>query len=62
VGDRNPIELPTIGLTAYVAAVYVEVVPGDRRHAVSPDVLVESSVADFLAGRDPVLRRALSLR
>jgi hypothetical protein len=61
-GDRNPIELPTIGLTAYVAAVYVEVVPGDRRHAVSPDVLVEPSVADFLAGRDPVLRRALSLR
>ena len=34
-GDRNPIELPTVGLTAYVAAVYVEVA-GDRRHAVSP--------------------------
>ena len=61
-GDRNPIELPTVGLTAYVAAVYVEVVPGDRRHAVRPDVPVEPTVADFLAGRDPVLRRALALR
>ena len=61
-GDRNPIELPTAGLTAYVAAVYVEVVPGDRRPAVRPDVLVEPSAADFLAGRDPVLRRALALR
>jgi hypothetical protein len=61
-GDRNPIVLPTVGLTAYVAAVYVEVVPGDKRGTVRPDALVEPTVADFLAGRDPVLRRALALR
>jgi hypothetical protein len=61
-GDRNPIGLPIVGLTAYVAAVYVEVVPGDRRHTVRPDVLVEPSAADFIGGRDPVLRRALALR
>ena len=52
-GDRNPIELPVAGLTAYVAAEYVEVVRSDRRLAVEPDVRVEPTVADFLAGRDP---------
>ncbi len=61
-GDRNPIELPVAGLTAYVAAVYVEIAPRDRRDAVQPNVRVEPTVADFLAGRDPVLRRALALR
>ena len=61
-GDRNAIELPVVGLTAYVAAVYVEVAPRDRRDAVQPDVRVEPTVADFLAGRDPALRRALALR
>jgi hypothetical protein len=61
-GDRNQIDLPVVGLTAYVAAHWVEVVRGDKRHAVVPDVRVESTVADFLAGRDPVLQRALALR
>lgn len=61
-GDRNAIELPVAGLTAYVAAQYVEVVRGDKRHAVMPDVRIEPTVADFLAGRDVVLRRALALR
>jgi hypothetical protein len=61
-GDRIPIELPVAGLTAYVAAEYVEVSRFDTRDAVQPDVRVEPSVADFLAGRDPVLRRALALR
>jgi hypothetical protein len=60
-GDRIPIELPRAGLTAYVAAEWVEVVPGDTRLAVEPDVPVEPTVADFLAGRDPVLARALAL-
>jgi hypothetical protein len=61
-GDRTPIRLPALGLTAYVAAEWVEVEPSDERLAVEPDVRVEPTVADFLAGRDPVLRRALALR
>ena len=61
-GDRNAIELSVVGLTAYVAAEYVEAVRGDERHAVLPDVRVEPTVADFMAGRDVVLRRALALR
>ena len=60
-GDRIPVELPRAGLTAYVAAEWVEAAPGDTRLAVEPDVLVEPTAADFLAGRDPVLERALAL-
>jgi len=36
--------------------------PGDKRLAVQPDVPVEPTAADFIAGRDPVLARALALR
>ena len=61
-GDRQSIDLPVAGLTAYVAAYWVEVAPRDKRPAVLPNVRVEPTVADFLAGRDPVLRRALALR
>jgi hypothetical protein len=60
-GDRIPIELPRAGLTAYVAAEWVEVAPGDTRLAVEPDVHVEPTAADVLAGRDPVLAAALAL-
>ena len=61
-GDRQAIDLPVVGLTAYVAGYWVEVAPRDKRPAVQPTVRVEPTVADFLAGRDPVLRRALALR
>jgi Peptidase family S41 len=61
-GDRAPIVLRQIGLTAYVALEYVEVNSRDRRLAVEPDVRVEPTAADFRAGRDPVLARALGLR
>jgi Peptidase family S41 len=60
-GDRIPIELASAGVTAYVAAEWVEVAPEDDRLAVEPDVPVEPAAADFLAGRDPVLERALTL-
>jgi hypothetical protein len=61
-GDRAPIPLPQVGLTAYVALEYVEVNSRDKRLAVQPDIRVEPTAADFLAGRDPVLRHALALR
>ena len=61
-GDRAPITLRRVGITAYVALEYVEANRHDRRLAVEPDVRVEPTAADFLAGRDPVLTRALSLR
>jgi hypothetical protein len=60
-GDSIPIELPRVGLTAHVAAEWVEVAPGDHRPAVEPDVRVEPTAAAALAGRDPVFERALAL-
>jgi hypothetical protein len=60
-GDRIPIELAAAGLTAYVAAEWVEIAPDDDRLAVEPDVPVEPTAADFLASRDPVLEKALAL-
>jgi hypothetical protein len=61
-GDRAPIPLPRIGITAYVALEYVEVNRRDRRLAVEPDVRVEPTAAEVLAGRDAILARALALR
>ncbi len=45
-----------------MAALYWEFAnPGDKRLAVAPDIPVVLSAADFFAGRDPVLARALAL-
>ncbi len=59
--DTIPSLLPTSGLYVHVAAEYHERRrgPKDRRLAVEPDVRVEPTAADYLAGRDPVLERAL---
>ena len=57
-GDSTPVELTHAGLTAHVATIYQDYGPAD----VEPDVHVEPTAADLLAGRDPVLARALALR
>jgi hypothetical protein len=61
-GDRRQVELPSLGWTVYVAPQYVEVVRGDRRTEVRPDVPVALTARAYFAGRDPVLARAISLR
>jgi C-terminal processing protease CtpA/Prc len=58
-GDSTPVDLPSLGLTVHVAVERVEAVAKDTRLAVEPDVRVELTAADFFAGRDPVLARAL---
>jgi hypothetical protein len=59
-GDNTLIELPVSGLVLRLANQYVQVTrPGDRRQTIRPDVRVELTAADFFAGRDPVLARAL---
>ena len=58
-GDSAPVEVPSLGLTVHVSVQEVEVVPEDTRLAVEPDVPVALTAADFFAGRDPVLARAL---
>jgi hypothetical protein len=58
-GDAQEIELPTLGVTVHAPTQWVEVVPGDGRLAVPPDVAVPLTAAAFFAGRDPVLAAAL---
>jgi Peptidase family S41 len=61
-GDTVPVLLPSSGITVHIAARYWDFSkgPGDKRLAVTADRKVKVSVADFLAGRDPVLDAALS--
>ena len=61
-GDSIAIMLERAGLTVHVATAYWEFgPPGDKRQETPVDVRVEPTAADFLAGRDPVLARALAL-
>jgi hypothetical protein len=60
-GDTFPLLLPATGWYVHIAARYVERRrgPRDRRLAVAPDVHVDLTSAQYFAGRDPVLDRAL---
>lgn len=61
-GDAEIVELPRSGLTVRVATLHwVLAAADDRRLAVLPDIRVPLTAADFFAGRDPVLERALAL-
>ena len=61
-GDSIAIMLERAGLTVHVATAYWEFgPPGDKRQETPVDVRVEPTAADFFAGRDPVLARALAL-
>ena len=53
--------LPKSGINVRIAARYWDFGkgPADKRLAVNPDRKVKVTVADFLAGRDPVLAAAL---
>ena len=57
-GDSYPVALPKLGLVARVATIYHEY---GTPESVRPDVEVEPTAADLLAGRDPVLAQALAL-
>ena len=60
-GDTVPVLLPSLGWYVYVASRYHERKrgPNDHRLAVAPAVRVELTSAQYFAGRDPVLERAL---
>jgi hypothetical protein len=59
-GDPSPRQLPASGWNANVATRYWQQSrPGDPRLTLVPDLVVRFTAADFFAGRDPVLRRAL---
>jgi hypothetical protein len=54
-GDLMFVRLPVSGWEVVVPPVFIVSVPGDNRVAVEPQIPVETSSADFFAGRDPVL-------
>jgi Peptidase family S41 len=60
-GDTVPVLLPKSGIGVRIATRYWDFGKGsgDRRLAIYPDRKVLVTVADFLAGRDPVLTAAL---
>jgi hypothetical protein len=60
-GDTFPVHLPTLGYTVRIAARYHERKKGknDRRLAIAPNIPVTLTAAQYFAGLDPVLQRAL---
>jgi hypothetical protein len=60
-GDTVPVLLPKSGINVRIATRYWDFGKGssDRRLAINPDRKVKVTIADFLAGRDPVLVAAL---
>jgi Peptidase family S41 len=60
-GDTFPLLLPTTGWYVHIAARYHERKKSrnDRRLAVEPDIRIDLSSAQYFAGSDPVLDRAL---
>ena len=61
-GDTVSVLLPKSGINVRIAARYWDFGKGsgDRRLAINPDRKVKVTIADFLAGRDPVLAAALT--
>jgi len=58
-GDVKVVTLPASKIVVLISARYHERAPGDPRLALTPDVAVEVSWADYAAGHDPVLAAAL---
>ncbi len=57
-GNARDVRLPFSGLVANIATQFYEPVVGETRLQVDPDVAVALTLADWLAGRDPVLTAA----
>ena len=57
--DTDPVPLPISGYTINIPRIHFEKLPGQSGLQLDPDVAVALTGADFFAGRDPVLARAL---
>jgi peptidase S41-like protein len=60
--DTDPVALPVTGWTVVIPTIYYEKLPGEAGLTLEPDVGVDFAARHFFAGRDPVLRAALTLR
>ena len=60
--NPRPLELPNSGIVVNVSSKYFQAGGiDDDREAIEPDIAVAATLADLLAGRDPVLDTALAL-
>jgi hypothetical protein len=57
-GDVTPVTLEHSGIVVLISHRYHEKAPGDDRLQIEPDVPVEATWEDVVAGRDPVLEAA----
>ena len=57
--DTDPVPLPVSGYTINIPRIHFEKLPGQSGLQLDPNVAVALTGADFFAGRDPVLARAL---
>lgn len=55
VGEHNPVELPWSGLIANISNRRHEIIPGDTREWIEPELKMALSSRDYFANRDPVL-------
>jgi hypothetical protein len=58
-GDVRVVTLPSSKIVVLISARYHDRAPGDPRLELTPDIPVEVTWADYVAGRDPVLEAAL---
>ena len=60
--DTDPVALPVTGWTVGIPTIYYEKLPGEAGLTLAPDVHIDFAARHFFAGRDPVLRAALTVR
>jgi hypothetical protein len=58
-GDTGTVTLENSGIVVLISRRYHEKAPGDERLQIEPDIPIEASWDDTVAGRDPVLDAAL---
>ncbi len=60
-GELESFTLPHMPITVSYSTKYFELVPGYEGSSLVPDILVETTLADYLAGRDTVVEAVLEM-
>lgn len=61
-GEVKQFDLPNFGLKVYYSTKYFETMPGIKTNELTPDVVVVSSIKDYLAGVDPFYKAVLDYK
>lgn len=60
-GELQSFDLPHMPITVFYSTKYFELVPGYEGSSLLPDVSVETTLSDYLAGRDGVVKAVLGM-